>query len=144
MDRAQARATLSVVGRSPVDVLRALRAELNLSDFAIGEVAGRSAQTVRRWRRAESGAEVPEEAAATIEGLRKIVAMLLPSGFEGTTIKGFLLSRNVGLGKDRPLDGLRPAVGAFRRVEHVAECFAAGIAPEPGPPLLAAEGGDST
>lgn len=113
---------------------------MNLSDFAISEMVGKSAQTVRRWRRAESGAEVPEEAAAAIESLRKIVAMLLRSGFDGATIKGFLLSRNVGLGKDRPLDGLRVGVGAFRRVEHVAECFLAGIAPEAGVGALGSRG----
>jgi hypothetical protein len=133
MSPEKARATLLTVGQPPAMVLRALRAELKLSDFVIGEVVGRSAQTVRRWRRAESGV-VPDKAANAIDDLRAIVAMLLRSGFEGATIKSFLLSRNTGLGQDRPLDGLRVDLGAFRRVEHVAECFVSGVAPEPESP----------
>lgn len=136
----QARATLLAVGRPPLDVLRALRAELKLSDFVLSGVVGRSAQTVRRWRRAEGGVELPDKAAQAIEDLRAIVAMLLAAGFDGATIKSFLLSRSTGLGQDRPLDGIAADVGAFRRVEHVAQCFATGIAPEPGPPLLAGGG----
>jgi hypothetical protein len=57
--------------------------------------------------------------------------MLLAAGLDGATIKSFLLSRNTGLGQDRPLDGLRAGIGSFRQVEHVTECFLAGVAPEP-------------
>jgi len=136
----EARATLQAVGRPPLAVLRALRSELGLSDYAFSSVVGRSAQTVRRWRRSEVGVEVPEKAAKAIDDLRTIAAMLLKAGFDGRTVKSFLLSRNTGLGQDRPLDGLAADVGAFRRVEHVAKCFAAGIAPEPGPPFPAGGG----
>jgi hypothetical protein len=115
-----------------VVVLRALRAELNLSDIVLSKVVGRSDQTVRRWRRAKNSVDVPDKAANAIDDLRAIVAMLLEAGFEGPTIKSFLLARNLSLGQWRPLDALRPGLGAFRRVEHVAECFVAGVAPEPG------------
>jgi hypothetical protein len=123
------------VGQPPALVLRVLRTELKLSDFVLGGMVGRSAQTVRRWRQAEGDVDVPDGAAAAIDDLRAIAAMLLRAGFDGATVKSFLLSRNVGLGQDRPLDGLRAGLGAFRRVEHVAECFAAGLAPEPGSAL---------
>jgi hypothetical protein len=137
MNREEARTTLLDVGQPPALVLRALRVEIKLSDVVLGEVVGRSDQTVRRWRRAANDIEVPYKAATAIDDLRVIVAMLLRAGFEGASIKDFLLSRNVGLGQDRPLDGLRAGVGAFRRVEHVAECFVAGVAPEFGSPLSA-------
>ena len=140
MTRKEARATLLAVGQPPVAVLRALRAELSLSDFVLSGVVGRSAQTVRRWRRVEGSVDVPDRAADAIDDLRAIAAMLLRAGFDGATIKSFLLSRNTGLGQDRPLDGLRAGLGGFRRVEHVTECFVAGIAPEPGPALSAQDG----
>jgi hypothetical protein len=140
MKQEEARKTLLAIGQPPVIVLRALRAELNLSDFILSGVVDRSAQTVRRWRRAEGSVDVPDKAVSAIDDLRAIAAMLLEAGFDGATIKSFLLSRNTGLGQDRPLDGLRADLGAFRRVEHVAECFVAGVAPEPGPALLAADG----
>ncbi|HEX3173857.1 MAG TPA: hypothetical protein VHQ43_06540 [Solirubrobacterales bacterium] len=135
MNHDEARAALLTVGQPPVVVLRALRSELNLSDFVLSGVVGRSAQTVRRWRRTEDSVDVPDMAANAIDDLRTIVAMLLRAGFDGPMVKSFLLSRNTGLGQDRPLDGLRAGVGAFRRVEYVAECFAIGIASEPGPAL---------
>ena len=131
MSQEGARATLLAVGQPPAMVLRALRADLGLSDFVLSGVVGRSAQAVRRWRRVEAGVEVPDRAADAIDDLRAIAAMLLRAGFDGATIKSFLLSRNTGLGQDRPLDGLRAGLGGFRRVEHVTECFLAGIAPEP-------------
>jgi hypothetical protein len=135
MNREEARTTLLDVGQSPALVLLALRVEIKLSDVVLSEVVGRSDQTVRRWRRAADNVEVPYKAATAIDDLRVIVAMLLKAGFEGGVIKSFLLSRNIGLGQDRPLDGLRAGVGAFRRVEHVTECFVAGVAPEPGSAL---------
>jgi DNA-binding transcriptional regulator YiaG len=140
MSREEARAILLDVGQPPALVLQALRAELKLSDFVLSGVVGKSAQTVRRWRRAQPGVDVPDGAASAIDDLRAITAMLLRAGFEATTIKSFLLSRNTGLGQDRPLDGLRPGMGAFRRVEHVTECFVAGVAPEPGPALRTHDG----
>lgn len=140
MNREEARKILLAIGQPPVIVLRALRAELNLSDFVLSGVVGRSAQTVRRWRRAEGSIDVPDKAANAIDDLRAIAAMLLGAGFDAPTIKSFLLSRNTGLGQDRPLDGLRAGLGAFRRVEHVVECFVAGVAPEPGPALPTQDG----
>jgi DNA-binding transcriptional regulator YiaG len=137
MNHEEARATLLAVGQPPAIVLRALRDELNLSDFVLSGVVGRSAQTIRRWRRAQGAVDLPDKAANAIDDLRAIAAMLLGAGFDGATTKSFLLSRNTGLGQDRPLDGVRAGLGAFRRVEHVAECFVAGVAPEPGPALLA-------
>jgi hypothetical protein len=134
MNSDEARAVLLAVGRPPAVVLRALRAEVKLSDFVLGGVVGRTAQTVRRWRR-EAEIDIPDNATAAIDDLRTIVAMMIAADFDGTTIKQFLLSRNTGLGQDRPLDGVRIGLDAFRRVEHVTECFIAGMAPEPGPAL---------
>jgi DNA-binding transcriptional regulator YiaG len=136
MNQEEARATLLAVGRPLPVVLRALRAELKLSDFVLSGVVRRSAQTVRRWRRDEGSVKVPDKAAKAIDDLRAIVAMLLAAGFDGMTIKNFLLSRNTGLGQNRPLDGLRADIGAFRQVERVTECFVAGVAPKRQAPLL--------
>lgn len=133
MSPEEARAILGAVGRSPVLVLQALRAYVGLSDFTLSGVVGRSAQTVRRWRNSDVTADIPDPAAVAIEDLRAIVAMLVEADYSGDSIKSFLRSRNTGLGRDRPLDGVNVGVGAFRRVEHVTECFIAGIAPEPGP-----------
>lgn len=139
MNSEEARGVLEAVGEPPATVLRALQTEIKLSDFVLGGVVGRTAQTVRRWRR-EPEVEVPDNATAAIDDLRTIVAMLVKADFDGATIKQFLLSRNTGLGQDRPLDGVRVGLGAFRRVEHVTECFIAGVAPEPGSALSKREG----
>ena len=130
---------LLAVGKRPAVVLRALKAEVDLSDFVLAPVVDRSPQTIRRWRREEEP-DIPDMAAAAFDDLRTIVAMLLEAGFTGSTIKDFLLSRNTGLGQDRPLDGIRVELGAFRRVQYVTECFIAGIAPEPGSALSEDEG----
>jgi DNA-binding transcriptional regulator YiaG len=137
--REEARTILVAVGQPPARVLRALRTEVNLSDFVLSPVLGRSAQTIRRWRR-DAKAEVPDSVNAAIDDLRTIVAMMIGAGFDGSTIKQFLLSRNTGLGQDRPLDGIQVGLEAFRRVEHITECFIAGIAPEPGPALSTGRG----
>jgi ribosomal protein S18 acetylase RimI-like enzyme len=135
MTREEARATLLTAEQPPEIILRALRREVKLNDLTIGGMVRESASTVRRWRRTQDGI-VPDRAATAIDDLRLIVAMLLRAGYSGRTVKSFLLSRNTGLGKDRPLDALRPEIGARRQVEHVTECFVVGIAPEPQPPLL--------
>lgn len=139
MDNGEARRILITVGQPPAQILRALRAEVGLSDFVLAGLVGRTAQTVRRWRR-EDDVDIPDSAVAAIDDLRTIVAMLVLDGIEGTTIKLFLLSRNTGLGQDRPLDGLRVGLDAFRRVQHVTECFIAGVAPEPGAALSVQKG----
>lgn len=131
---------LLAIGQPPAVVLRALRVEVKLSDFVLSRVVDRSAQTVRRWRRAGDDVDIPDKAAAAIDDLRAITAMLVRAGFDGATIKGFLLSRNTGLGQDRPVDGVRAGLGAFRRVEHVTECFVAGLSPEPGSALADDDG----
>lgn len=127
---------LRAIDRSPLQVLEALRVYVGLSDFVLSRVVDRSAQTVRRWRKGEAGSDVPDAAAAAIDDLRTIVAMLIDADYDGGTIRSFLRSRNMGLGQDRPLDGVRVGVSAFRRVEHVTECFVLGIAPEPGSALM--------
>jgi hypothetical protein len=134
MDSGEARGLLVAIGKSPTTILRALRVEVDLSDFVLSGLVGRTPQTVRRWRR-EDDVEVPDHAAVAVDDLRSIVAMMVEAGIKGSTIKQFLLSRNTGLGQDRPLDGLRVGLDAFRRVEHVTECFIAGVAPEPGSAL---------
>ena len=131
----EARAALLAVGLPATTILRALRSQIKLSDFVLSRVVGRSAQTVRRWRSGGDDIEIPDQAAAAIDDLRAITAMLLRAEFDGATIKSFLLSRNTGLGQDRPLDGVRAGLSAFRRVEHVTECFIVGAAPEPGSAL---------
>ena len=140
MSSDEAREALMAIGQSPAVVLRALRTEIKLSDFVLSRVVGRTAQTVRRWRRGGDDLDVPDEATAAIDDLRAITAMLLRAGFDGPTIKSFLLSRNTGLGQDRPLDGVRAGISAFRRVEEVTECFIAGVAPEPGSAFSVDEG----
>jgi len=137
MNGEEARIVLLGLAEPPVRILRALRAYVGLSDFVLSRVVGRTAQTVRRWRKSEVSADVPDPASAAVEDLRAIVAMLIEADYSGSTIKSFLRSRNMGLGQDRPLDGVRVGIGAFRRVEHVTECFIAGIAPEPGNALMA-------
>jgi DNA-binding transcriptional regulator YiaG len=132
MTSEEARAALLAVGLPTSTILRALRIQIKLSDFVLSRVVGRSAQTVRRWRSGGDEVVIPDQAAAAIDDLRTIAAMLLRAEFDGATIKSFLLSRNTGLGQDRPLDGVRAGLSAFRRVEHVTECFIAGVAPEPG------------
>lgn len=136
-----ARLTLLAVGQSPAAVLSALRSEIGLSDFALGEMVLRTAQTVRRWRKGGPSDDVPDPATAAIDDLRAVVAMLLGAGYEGAAIKRFLQSRNTGLGQERPLDALRVGIGGFREVERVTECFIAGIAPDSGS-ALADEDGD--
>ncbi len=140
MTSAEAREVLQSIGQHPAIVLRALRAEVRLSDFVLSRVVERSAQSVRRWRRAGEELEIPDKSAAAIEDLRTITAMLVRAGFDGGMIKGFLLSRNIGLGQDRPVDGVRAGLNAFRRVENVTQCFIEGVAPEPGSALVAEEG----
>lgn len=139
MDSAEARRVLITVGQPPSQVVRALRAEVDLSDFVLAGLVGRTAQTVRRWRR-ENDVDIPDAAIAAIDDLRTIVAMMVVGGIQGPTIKLFLLSRNTGLGQDRPMDGLRVGLDAFRRVQHVTECFIAGVAPEPGAALSGRKG----
>jgi hypothetical protein len=136
-----ARLILLAVGQSPAAVLSALRTEVGLSDFALGEMVLRTAQTVRRWRKGGPSNDIPDPAIAAIDDLRAVVAMLLGTGYEGTSIKRFLQSRNTGLGQERPLDALRVGIGGFREVERVTECFIAGIAPDSGS-ALADEDGD--
>ena len=136
MNREEARRILLAIGQPPVIVLRALRAELNLSDVVLSGVVGRSAQTVRRWRRAEGSIDVPRQGRQRDRrsaGDRRDAPRGRLRRADDQAAR--LLSRNTGLGQDRPLDGLRAALGAFRRVEHVVECFVAGVAPEPGPAL---------
>jgi len=139
MTQKEAFTNLTAVGRPSTVVLASIKAAIDLSDFVIAPVVGRSAQTVRRWRRSDE-VEIPEESAMAIDDLRAIVSILLDGGFDGPTIKQFLLSRNIGLGQDRPLDGLRPEMNAFRRVLHVTECFVAGVSPEPGSALSRDDG----
>lgn len=136
----EAKNVLLSLGQPPVRLLAALRQEIRLNDEMLSGVVGRSAQTVRRWRRSGEGTEIPDESALAIDDLRTIVAMLLEAGFDGITAKRFMLSRNIGLGQDRPLDGIRAGLEAFRRVQHVTECFVNGIAPEPGPALPERDG----
>lgn len=133
--------TLLSVGQSPAAVLSALRLEIGLSDFALGEMVMRTAQTVRRWRTGDGSDDIPDAAIAAIDDLRTIVSMLLIAGYEGSPTKRFLQSRNTGLGQERPLDALRVGVGGFREVERVTKCFMAGIAPDSGS-ALADENGD--
>lgn len=139
MDSDEARRILVTVGQPPPQILRALRSDVDLSDFVLAGLVDRTAQTIRRWRR-EDDVDIPDGAVAAIDDLRAIVAMLIASGIQGSTIKMFLLSRNVGLGQDRPMDGLRVGLRAFRRVQHVTECFIAGMAPEPGAALSGQKG----
>jgi hypothetical protein len=130
MNREEARAVLLAVDSPPLSVLRALRAGVKLGDSALGYALDRSPQTVRRWRKAHHE-ELPLGAVRSIESLRSIVATLLRADFEWKDAKGFLLSRNIGLGRKKPLDGIRVGGDALRQVEYVTECFIAGIAPEP-------------
>jgi hypothetical protein len=140
MNGAEARQILEALDQPPALVLEALRVEVGLGDSALSHVVGRSPQTVRRWRRGDASTDIPESAADALDDLRTIAGMLVAADFSGSGIKSFLRSRNTGLGRDRPLDGVRAGVGAFRRVESVTECFIAGIAPEPGDPLETDEG----
>lgn len=132
---AAARAVLQDVGRSPSDILRAIDVGTSLSLDELGVLVGRSAFTVRRWRKAED-ASVPAPAACAIEDLRAIIAMLIDTGHSRRSITSFLRSRNPGLGRDRPLDGLRCDIAEFARVEHVTQCFIDGLPPEQGRHVL--------
>jgi hypothetical protein len=130
-----ARAVLREIGRPPSELLRALDSATALSLDEIGTLAGRTGFTVRRWRKAKDAA-VPAPAVCAIEDLRAIVAMLIEAGHSRRSVTSFLRSRNPGLGRDRPLDGLRYDVGEFARVEHVTQCFIDGIPPEQGRHVL--------
>jgi hypothetical protein len=138
MNHVEARQILEALDRPPALVLEALRVDIGLSDSTLSRVVGRSPQTVRRWR-GDAASDIPDTAADALEDLRAIAAMLIAADFDGDAIRSFLRSRNTGLGRDRPLDGVRAGVGAFRRVEYVTECFIAGVAPEPGPSLTGEE-----
>jgi hypothetical protein len=128
---APARATILEIGRPPEEILDALVESTSLDLNELGTLVQRSGYTIRRWR-ADSEAEIPAAAAIALEDLRSIVAMLIEADYSKRAITSFLRSRNVGLGRDRPLDGLRCDVGEFARVEHVTQCFIEGIAPEQG------------
>lgn len=134
-EEAAARATIQDLGRPPSEILRALGKATSLGLEEIGTMAGRTAFTVRRWKN-EDDAAVPVASAVAIEDLRTIVAMLIEAGHSRRSITSFLRSRNPGLGRDRPLDGLRSDVSEFARVEHVTQCFIDGIAPEQGRHVL--------
>jgi hypothetical protein len=135
-DREQAaRAVLKEIGRPPSDLLRALDDATALSLDELGTLVGRSGFTVRRWRKAKD-ADVPAPAVGAIEDLRVIATMLIDAGHPRRSLTSFLRSRNPGLGRDRPLDGLRHDVGEFARVEHVTQCFIDGIPPEQGRHVL--------
>lgn len=130
-----ARAALQSIGRSSSELLRWLAVATSLSLDEYGTLVCRTGFTVRRWRNAED-ASVPAPAACAIEDLRAIVVMLIEAEHSKRSITSFLRSRNPGLGRDRPLDGLRSDVGEFARVEHVTQCFIDGIAPEQGRHVL--------
>ncbi len=131
----EARATLLEVGKTPSELLRAIDVATALSLDEVAMIVDRSAFTVRRWRNAEDAA-VLAPAACAIEDLRAIIAMLIEAGHSRRSVTSFLRSRNPGLGRDRPLDGLRCDIAEFARVEHVTQCFIDGIAPEQGRHVL--------
>jgi hypothetical protein len=130
-EEAAARAVLRGIGKSPSELLRAMEVATSLSLDELGVVVGRSAFTLRRWRKAEDAA-IPAPAACAIEDLRAIIAMLIEADYSKEEVTSFLRSRNPGLGRDRPLDGLRCDIAEFARVEHVTQCYIDGIAPEQG------------
>jgi len=134
-DERAARAVLQSIGQSSSELLRALSVATALSLDEFGTLVCRTGFTVRRWKKAEE-ASVPAPAACAIEDLRAIVVMLIEAGHSRRSLTSFLRSRNPGLGRDRPLDGLRSDVAEFARVEHVTQCFIDGIAPEQGRHVL--------
>ena len=127
-----ARSTLLEIGKSPEELLRAIAEATSLDLNELGTLVQRSGYTIRRWRSLEGEADIPAAAACAIEDLRSIIAMLIEADYSKRSITSFLRSRNVGLGRDRPLDGLRSDIGEFARVEHVTQCFIEGIPPEQG------------
>jgi hypothetical protein len=131
LDRNQlARATLLEIGNSTELILGAILDATSLELNELGVLVQRSGYTIRRWRGHD--ADIPATAASAIEDLRSIVAMLIEAGHSKRSITSFLRSRNAGLGRDRPLDGLRSDIGEFARVEHVTQCFIDGVTPEQG------------
>jgi hypothetical protein len=128
----EARETLLQIGRPPDEVLDAIPVATSLGMNEFGTLVRRSGYTIRRWRALGEEADIPAAAACAIEDLRSIIAMLIEAGYSKRSITSFLRSRNVGLGRDRPLDGLRSDIGEFARVEHVTLCFIEGIPPEQG------------
>jgi hypothetical protein len=131
-DERQARETLLQIGKPPDVVLKAILIATMLGLNELGTLVRRSGYTIRRWRAPGEEADIPAGAACAIEDLRSIVAMLIEAGYSRRSITSFLRSRNTGLGRDRPLDGLRSDIGEFARVEHVTLCFIEGIPPEQG------------
>lgn len=128
----EARATLLEIGKPPEVILDAIALATSLDLNELGVLVQRSGYTIRRWRGLEEEADIPAAAACAIEDLRSIISMLIEAGYSKSSITSFLRSRNVGLGRDRPLDGLRSDIGEFARVEHVTKCFIEGIPPEQG------------
>jgi hypothetical protein len=128
----QARRTLLEIGKPPGVVLKAILDATSLDINELGVLVQRSGYTIRRWRGLGEDADVPAAAACAIEDLRSIISMLIEAGFSKRSITSFLRSRNAGLGRDRPLDGLRSDVGEFARVEHLTQCFIDGVTPEQG------------
>jgi hypothetical protein len=129
---AEARATILEIGRAPEMILDAIVEATSLDLNELGTLVQRSGYTIRRWRGMDEEAEIPAAAANALEDLRSIIAMLIEADYSKRTITSFLRSRNAGLGRDRPLDGLRCDIGEFARVEHVTLCFIEGIPPEQG------------
>lgn len=127
-----ARKTLLEIGRTPSEVLDAIVDATSIDQNELGTLVQRSGYTIRRWRGQGDDAEIPASAAIALEDLRSIIAMLIEVDYSKGAITSFLRSRNSGLGRDRPLDGLRCDIGEFARVEHVTECFIQGIPPEQG------------
>jgi hypothetical protein len=128
------RAVLLRGDQHPSLIICALRGEVGLSDFDLGEALDAVPVIVRRWRKAGVSAEIPVKTVAAIENLHLITEMFIRAG-EKKSIKSFLLSRNTGLGGDRPLDGLSRGDEAFRLMKYVTQCYLAWIAPEEGPRL---------
>ncbi len=127
-----ARETLLEIGREPEIILRAIIDATALDLNELGALVQRSGYTIRRWRGQQRDAEIPASAVCAIEDLRSIIAMLIEAQYGKGTITSFLRSRNAGLGRDRPLDGLRSDIGEFARVEHITQCFIEGFTPEQG------------
>jgi hypothetical protein len=127
-----ARSTLAQIGQPPEVVLNAILEATSLDTTELGLLVQRSGYTIRRWRSTKDDAEIPASAACAIEDLRSIVVMLIDAHHSKRQITSFLRSRNAGLGRDRPLDGLRSDVGEYARVEHVTQCFIDGVTPEQG------------
>jgi hypothetical protein len=128
----EARATLLEIGKPPQAILDAILEATSLDLSELGALVQRSGYTVRRWRGLDGDADIPAAATCAIEDLRSIVAMLIDAEYSKRSITSFLRSRNAGLGRDRPLDGLRSDIGEFTRVEHVTQCFIDGVTPEQG------------